>query len=231
MDARSQWRPQGPLETPYLRARQEWDARMGGAIEHARNWRRAAFASTFVTLASVAGLVVLGAQPRAVPHIIEVDHLGAAAYRGPVTSAGSEYVPSEAVIKYHLRRFLEDTRTISADSAILKGNWLDAYRLVTPRGANMLSAFVQRPENDPFRRAEEERVTLELLSAVRVSSETWQLDWRETTFDKNGTPSDPPAIWRGMFHIVLRRPKDEDEMVHNPIGLYVDEFHWDKVQT
>ena len=37
------------------------------------------------------------------------------------------------------------------------------YTLVTPRGGNMLSAFVERPENDPFRRAQEERVSIEEL--------------------------------------------------------------------
>jgi type IV secretory pathway TrbF-like protein len=230
MDARTQWKPEGALDTPYMRARQEWDTRMGTALEHARNWRRAAFASSAVVLASVVGLVVLGMQPKAVPHIIEVDHLGAATYRGPITQTGSDYTPSEAVIKYHLHRFLEDTRTISSDAVVLKHNWLDAYVLVTPRGGNMLSAFVQRPENDPFRRAQDERVAIEVLSAVRVSNDTWQIDWRETVSDKNGSPSSAPAVWRGMFHIVLNRPKTEEEMAKNPIGLYVDEFHWDKVQ-
>lgn len=229
MDARLQYSPEGTADTPYQRARQEWDDRMGGALVHACNWRRAALASMGVTAAAIAGLVVLGAQPKVVPHVIEIDRLGRATYRGAVGMDGAEYTPSEAVIKYHLRRFLEDTRMISSDLAVLKEGWLDAYRLVTPRGARMLSAFVERPENDPFRRAEEVRVTIELLSAVRVSSDTWQLDWRETTFDKNGTPSDSPAVWRGMFHVTLQRPKTEDEMAKNPIGLYVDEFHWDKV--
>ncbi|HXX68321.1 MAG TPA: conjugal transfer protein TrbF [Polyangiaceae bacterium] len=218
-------------DTPYRRARQEWDDRIGSAIVHAHNWRRATFASTAVTLAAVVGLVVLGAQPKAVPHVIEIDGLGRATYRGPVGAAGDQYTPTEAVIEYHLRRFLEDTRTISSDLAVLKESWLDAYHLVTPRGAHMLSAFVERPENDPFRRVQEERVTVELLAAVRVSGDTWQLDWRETAFDNSGAPSDAPALWRGMFHVVLRRPKTEEEMMHNPIGLYVDEFHWDKVAS
>jgi type IV secretion system protein VirB5 len=229
MDARTQWKPEGALDTPYLRARQEWDRRMGAALEHARNWRRATFANTAVVLVAVVGLVVLGRQPKAVPHVIEIDHLGAVAYRGPVGPT-TDYTPSEAVLRYHLRRFLEDTRTISSDAMVLRHNWLDAYTLVTPRGGTMLSAYVQRPDNDPFQRAQDERVSIELLSAVRVSNDTWQIDWRETTSDKNGQPTGAPAVWRGMFHIVLRRPTTEEEMAKNPIGLYVDEFHWDKVQ-
>ena len=32
----TQWIPDGPLDTPYRRARQEWDARMGSALVHAK---------------------------------------------------------------------------------------------------------------------------------------------------------------------------------------------------
>jgi len=223
----TQWTPDGTLDTPYRRARQEWDMRMGSAAVQAKNWRLATFASLGAVTIAVAGMIHLGAQPKAVPHIIEVDRLGAATYRGPVGQ--TDYVPSEAVITYHLRRFIEDTREISSDLAVLKRNWLDAYTLVTPRGGNMLSAFVQKPENDPFRRAQDERVTVELLSAVRVSGDTWQVDWRESAWDKNGSPGASPAVWRAMLRTFLQAPKTAEAMSRNPIGLYIDELHWDKV--
>ncbi len=223
----TQWAPDGVLDTPYRRARQEWDTRMGSALVHAKNWRLACFASLGLVGLSLLGLVYLGAQPKAVPHVIEVDRLGAASYRGPV--GGSPYVPSDAVITYHLRRFLSDTREISSDIAVLKRNWIDAYQLVTPRGGHMLTAFVEAPEHDPFRRAQEERVTLEFLSAVRVSGDTWQVDWRESSFDKDGNPGGASVTWRAMLRTLLAPPKDAEAMSRNPIGLYIDEFHWDKV--
>jgi len=223
----TKWQPDGPLETPYLRARQEWDLRMGSAVVQAKNWRLATFASLASVLASGLGMIYLGAQPKAVPHIIEVDRLGAASYHGPVGQ--SDYVPTESVITYHLRRFIEDTREISSDLAVLKRNWLDAYTLLTPRGGNMLSAFVQKPENDPFRRAQDERVTVEILSAVRAAGDTWQIDWRESSWDKGGSPLGSPVIWRAMLRTVVAAPKTAEAMRNNPIGLYIDELHWDKV--
>ncbi len=230
MDGRIKWAPDGDLDTPYRRAREEWDSRMGSALVHAKNWRLATFASLGAVALALLGVIYLGAQPKAVPHIIEVDQLGAAVYRGPIATPGTDFTPSEASIKYQLRRFLEDTRVVSSDAIVLKHQWLDAYTLVTPRGGNMLSAFVERPENDPFRRAQEERVSIEVLSIVRASAETWQIDWRETSFDKNGNPSGAAVVWRAMVGIVVHRPKTEDEMAKNPVGLYIDEFHWDKVQ-
>ena len=219
--------PDGPLDTPYRRARQEWDARMGSALVHAKNWRLATFASMGAVLVMAGGMIYLGALPKAVPHIIEVDRLGAASYHGPVGQA--DYVPTEAVVTYHLRRFIEDTRAISSDLAVLKQNWLDAYTLLTPRGGRMLSAFVaeagERSVSARPGRARHGRI----LSAVRAAGDTWQVDWRETAWDKNGSPMGAPVVWRAMLRTLVVTPKTAEAMKANPIGLYIDELHWDKV--
>jgi type IV secretion system protein TrbF len=231
MDTKTKWTPDGELDTPYMRARQEWDMRMGSALVHARNWRLATFGALGAVLVALGGMTYLGSLPKAVPHIIEVDHLGAAVYRGPVGASGTDYTPSEAVIKYHLQRFLEDTRIVSSDLAVIKRNWLDAYTLVTAQGGNLLTAYVSQPEHEPFHRAQEgQRVSVEVVSAVRVSQDTWQVDWRETAWDASGNPIGAPALWRGMFRVVVRMPKTAEAMAQNPIGLYVDEFHWDTIQ-
>ena len=73
----TKWTPDGTLDTPYRRARQEWDARMGSAVVHAKNWRLATFASMSAVVLATGGMTYLGSLPKAVPHIIEVDRLGA----------------------------------------------------------------------------------------------------------------------------------------------------------
>lgn len=222
------WAPVRALETPYKRARQEWDARMGGALAQAFNWRRAFFCQTGLVLLSLGGMVYLGAQPKAVPHIVEVDQLGAATYRGPVGKPAGEFTPSAASLKYHLRRFVEATRSVSSDPAVIKLNWVEAYALATAQGANMLTAYVQK--NDPFQRAARERVSVEVTGLVQVSAETWQVDWRETRWDESGNPQGS-ALWRGMFRVLVRPPESEEQLAKNPLGLFIDEFHWDRVQN
>ena len=93
----------------------------------------------------------------------------------------------------------------------------------------MLSAFVQKPENDPFRRAQDERVTVEVLSAVRVAGDTWQVDWREIVLGQERRAPRHPARWRAMLRTFVQTPKTAEAMRTNPIGLYIDELHWDKV--
>jgi type IV secretion system protein VirB5 len=93
----------------------------------------------------------------------------------------------------------------------------------------MLSAFVEKPENDPFRRVADERVTVAILACVRAAGDTWQVDWRESSWDKNGAPIGAPVTWRAMLRTLLAPPKAVEAMKNNPIGLYIDELHWDKV--
>ncbi len=59
------WSPAGELDTPYKRASQEWDDRIGSAVVQANNWRLATFATiVFVALPSICGMIYLGAQPK-----------------------------------------------------------------------------------------------------------------------------------------------------------------------
>jgi type IV secretion system protein TrbF len=67
--ARASWAPSELLETPYLKARQEWDRRMGMTVVQARNWRLAAFAALGLILVSLFGLIYLGAQPKALASV------------------------------------------------------------------------------------------------------------------------------------------------------------------
>jgi type IV secretion system protein VirB5 len=224
--ANKKWSPEGQVETRYRRARKEWDDRMGGAVIQARNWRLATLLSLGLVLVALAGTIYLGAQPKAVPHIVQVDKIGAPTYVGPVGQSAREYRPAEATIKYHLRRFIEQTRSVSSDPAIVRKNWTDAYTVITANAANQLNAYAER--NDPIKRAQDARVTVDVSAIVQVSKETWQADWEEKTWDKAGNQVGS-VVWRGTFKVIVRTPESEDQIATNPIGLYVDEFHWSKV--
>lgn len=53
-----------------------------------------------------------------------------------------DFKPSAASLRYHVRRFVSDTREISSDVAVLKRDWLDAYKLVTPDAATTVAMCV-----------------------------------------------------------------------------------------
>jgi type IV secretion system protein VirB5 len=225
--ANKRWKPEGEVETRYRRARQEWDLRMGTAVVQAQNWRIATLASLGLVFVSLLGTLYLGTQPKVVPHIVQLDRIGAPTDLGPVGQSARDYKPSEASIKYHLRRFIVSTRTISSDAAVMKQYWLDAYALITQNAANHLNAYAQ--QSDPFKRRQRERVSVDVAAVVQLSADTWQADWLEKAGDKDGNEGDG-TVWRGTFRIVVKTPESEEQLALNPIGLFIDEFHWSKVQ-
>src|SRR3546814_15564075 len=77
-------------ETPYQRAGQLWDDRIGSARVQARNWRYMAFGGLLLASAMAAALTWQSLQSRVTPYVVEVDRLGEARAVAP---ANTDYTP------------------------------------------------------------------------------------------------------------------------------------------
>src|SRR3546814_13887009 len=72
--------------TPYQRAAQAWDDRIGSARVPARNWRLAFFGTPALSGALTAGILWQRAHGRIVPCVVEVDKRGDAQAIAPATA-------------------------------------------------------------------------------------------------------------------------------------------------
>ena len=70
--------------TPYQKAAQAWDERMGSARVQAHNWRLVAVGSLGLSLLLAAVLLWVGRTGAVVPYIVEVDSRGGTRTVGPV---------------------------------------------------------------------------------------------------------------------------------------------------
>ena len=133
--------------TPYQKAAQVWDERIGTSRVQARNWRLMALGSLALSLI-LAGDPALARADRArpIPYIVEVDPRGGARAVGP---AAETYKPSDAQIAFHLARFVDNVRSLSIDPVVVRQNWLKAYDFVTDRAA--LDAQRVRARERPLR--------------------------------------------------------------------------------
>ena len=131
--------------TPYQKAAQVWDERIGSARVQARNWRLMAFGCLILSAAFASALIAQSVQGSITPWIVEVDRLGQAQTVAP---ANPNYRPTDPQIAFHLARFIEDVRGLPADAIVLRQNWLRAYDFTTDRGASALNDYAR--VNDPF---------------------------------------------------------------------------------
>ena len=143
--------------TPYQKAAQVWDERIGSARVQAHNWRLMALGSLALSLILAAILLWLGRSGSATPYIVEVDPHGGARAVGPAAEA---YKPSDAQIAFHLARFVDNVRSLSIDPVVVRQNWLKAYDFVTDRAAVTLNEYAR--ENDPFAKVGRETVAVEV---------------------------------------------------------------------
>jgi type IV secretory pathway TrbF-like protein len=208
-------------ETPYRQARQLWDQRMGSSLAHARTWRTAAFCALGLSTALAAGVIALALRPAAVPFVIEASETGEARLVGPATSA---YEPSDAQLSWHIARFIEMVRGLPSDPVVVRQNWLRAYDWATQGGAQVLNAMAA--DDDPFAKVGKQTVAVEVLSVVRASPTSFQLRWRESTY--NAGTLVHVERYTGVATIVIDPPSTPERLQKNPLGLYIHALTWSR---
>jgi type IV secretory pathway TrbF-like protein len=207
--------------TPYQRAAQVWDERLGSARTQAKNWRAFAFGCLALSIGLAGGMIKLSSESRVTPYVVEVDKLGEAQAVGP---AERDWTPTDAEIAWHLARFVQDVRALPLDPIIVRHNWLEAYDYASERAAATLNDFAR--QRDPFKAIGERTISVEVTSVVRASPDSFQIKWTEQAF-RNGA-LERTERWTGIFSIVIRQPTTADALRKNPIGLFVAGLDWSR---
>ncbi|MGV1954168.1 conjugal transfer protein TrbF [Agrobacterium sp. 22-214-1] len=208
-------------ETPYQKAAQVWDERIGSARVQARNWRFMAFGSLILSAGFAAALVWQSTRGTVVPWVVQIDKLGQAQ---TVAAATVDYRPTDPQVAWHLARFIEQVRSIPADPIIVRQNWLRAYDWTTDRGATALNDYAR--SNDPFTKVGKQQVAVEVSSVIRASPDSFRIAWVEHRYE-NGQLSTTER-WTAILTIVIQPPRDAERLKSNPLGIYVNAISWSK---
>lgn len=208
-------------DTPYQRAAQVWDDRIGSARVQARNWRLMAFGTLTLSSAMASALIWQSMQSRVTPYVVEVDHLGEAR---AVTPAEASYQPTDPQIAWHLARFIENVRSATLDPVLMRRDWLVAYDFTTERGARFLGDYARAA--DPFAHVGERTVSVQVTSVVRASDRSFQIKWTETAYERGS--QDGITHWTGILTLVTKVPTSADVLRKNPLGIYVDAIDWSR---
>jgi type IV secretion system protein TrbF len=208
-------------ETPYQRAAQVWDDRIGSARVQAKNWRLMAFGSLALSAGLSAALVWQSLSGSIAPWVVQVDKLGQAQ---AVAAAVADYRPTDPQIAFHLARFIEQVRSIPADAIIVRQNWLRAYDFTTQAGALALNDYARA--NDPFTKVGKSQVAVEVSSVIRASPDSFRVAWIERRYQDGSLAS--TERWSAILTIALQTPRDAEKLRANPLGIYVNAINWSK---
>lgn len=208
-------------ETPYQRAGQVWDERIGSARVQARNWRFMALGGLMLSSGLSAGLLWQSMQSRVTPYVVEVDRFGEPRAIAP---AERDYRPSDPQVAWHLARFITNVRSISLDPVLMRQNWLSAYDFVTGRGAKYLGDYARSA--DPFGALGTRTVSVQVTSVVRASDRSFQVKWTETEYERGALAG--TSRWTAILSVAMKPPASAEMLRKNPLGLYVDAIDWSR---
>ena len=208
-------------ETPYQKAAQIWDERIGSARVQAKNWRYMAFGSLIVSAGFAAALVWQSARGTVVPWVVQVDNLGQAQ---SVAAATADYRPTDPQVAWHLARFVEQVRSIPADPIIVRQNWLRAYEWTTDRGAAALNDYARA--NDPFAKVGKQQIAVEVSSVIRASADSFRVAWTERRYEDGKLSA--TERWPAILTIAVQPPRDAERLKANPLGIYINAISWSR---
>lgn len=208
-------------ETPYQKAAQVWDERIGSARVQAKNWRLMAFGCLVLSAGLASGLLWQATRGTITPWVVQVDRLGQAQTVAP---ANAFYQPTDPQIAFHLARFIEDVRGLPTDAIVLRQGWLRAYEFTTDRGATALNDYARA--NDPFAKLGKMQISVEVSSVIRASPESFRVAWTERRYENGQLAA--TERWTAILTVVVETPRDADRLRKNPLGIYVNAISWSK---
>src|SRR5262245_36838512 len=214
--------PRAPMETPWQRAKQIWDNRLGKAWREGHYWMWACF--------GMLGLLVWVEvqnkrieRARAV-HPIEIFYVAMDA-NGIGTVLGKaplQTTPGKAAMEARLRRFIAVTRGKLLDQVAVGRVWReDAYNWVTPRAAVLLNEWAQ--ERQAVLRSPKVSVAVDITRVLIKPDGSYDVWWTETKRDHNNNREET-TYFTGTYTLTVDTPKNEKQLMANETGVFVDYF-------
>ncbi len=191
--------------TPYQKAAQVWDQRIGSARVQAKNWRLMAFGCLTLASGLAGGLVWQSSQGSITPWVVEVDRLGQAQeLPRPTLTINPPTLRSPTIWRVLLKMSEAYPPTASCSAR----NWLRAYDFTTDRGAAALNDFARN--NDPFVKLGKAQISVDVSSVIRASPDSFRVAWVQRTYDYGSLSS--TERWTAILTVVIETPRNAERL-------------------
>lgn len=215
-----------PGQNPYLNGREEWLERYGNYIKRAAQWRLMAVLCLLLAAGSVAANVIMAAQYKVVPYIVEVDRIGQAA---AVSRADLASPAPKRLIQAELANVIMNWRTVTAD--------LDLQKKMVERLSFFMAGSAKGQmrqwyaTNNPFDRAKEGKLVQVSIKGLPlpVSQDSWRVEWTETVRGHTGAVLVDPQTFEATLTVQLQPPATDAQVMQNPGGIAITGLSFSRV--
>lgn len=211
----------------YLNARREWNERYGSYIAQRDQWRLIAIITSVTALVCATFYGYAMSQSRIQPFVIGLDRLGTPVAIGKPEATNFS---DKKVIRSQLAQWIVSTRTVVTD-AFAQRNFINHTFSMIEKGSSAES-IVKRwmSEYVPFERAKTALVEINVQSVFADTEHTWRISWIETIRDRDGTVRSK-KVWDALLTIAKHIPQTEQQVIANPLGIYLSSLNWSERLT
>jgi type IV secretory pathway TrbF-like protein len=215
-------------ESPFLSARQNWNAEVAHAFSSARTWQVIAVLCLLFALVPTAGFFWLSSLPRFTPYVVEIDKLGEFV---AVRQADLIRDAEPRVVRMQVGNWISLVRTVTADRDLERKSILKAFTMLRgkdPATLKLNEFWDMDKQKDPLARSANGTVSVQISSVLPLSEHSWQCDWLETERSLDGSLKEPPYRMRAILTVYtspLSQGATQEEIQDNPFGIYVRDFN------
>lgn len=209
--------------SPFMAGRNEWNERYGTLAKTAANWRRISFVLVVLCFACVGWVITTASNVKSVPFIVEVDKHGYEIAVKPVSPSGID----DRLIISRLGRFITSLKTVLNDDSA-QATYMSFVYNSTPQGTAAYKKMVDFfQQNNPLKIAANEKsvifVKLKSILPLGNLGKTWRGEWEEQKLSGGSVVS--TKNYTGLFEIAVTPPTKMEEILDNPLGLFVTDFN------
>lgn len=215
---------------PYLNARRSWNSHVGQIMHHSQVGIFVGLLGMLIGLAAVGGMTYIGSQSKFIPLVFQQDGSG-----NTISMTRPDRIPEALVDDYRtaVSDFITNIRLVTPDSGLQNKAVLKAYGYLVPNDPATLKTneyLNATKEANPFTRAANEMVSVDVKSVLQQSKDTWQIDWQETVRGRDGSLKGAPYMMRALVTIYQNKDTEveSEKMFINPHFIFVKDYNWSK---
>lgn len=215
---------------PYLVGAKEYADLVGTKAQDAHHSRTALYISLVANVVQTLALVVLiwmlASMPRALPYIVSLDKTG---YSIAVRPADQTGPADERVIIASIARWIRSLRTVVGDKEAQKALVESVYAMLPASSEASRKTRAWLEQNSPYD-GSNRRVAVEIVRIAPMGSKNvFSVDWIER--ERVAASSvDKEARYSALVTIKLSPLQRLDELIANPLGVFVVEYAISKIQ-
>lgn len=177
-----------------------------------------------LALVAVSGAIYIGSQSKMVPYVIGTDTLGRINFVGLPQASGLD----ERSVQAFLADWINHHRSVVTDKAV-QIQFIEKTYAIIAKGSPMKDVFDRwyTGGHDPFVRAQSGSVGIEVESVLKLSGQSYQIEWQENSFDSRGQAL-VPERYRAIVTLE-KRQVDSQNVLRNPLGIYLTAFSTQRI--